>query len=144
MNNEETRLPEEYINIIKTIPCRVKKIFIVDDSYFAIDFFSHIIKLISPDIDVISARTTAETKEMFKNNMHDIDIVLMDYRLEDAASGVSLTIGMIAAKPDVIVLANSSLNDFNEMLISAGAVGNIHKKIQNFFKWYIEYYGAKI
>ncbi len=123
----------------KSIKTKIKKVFIVDDSMFALDHFCHIILLLDPTIEIIGARSTDQAKKIFLACKDDIDLVLMDYRLEDAASGATLTKSFIMTRPDVLILANSALKEYNKKLLEAGAKANIHKNIPAFLNWWINY-----
>jgi len=131
-----------FVDAAKNTNHGIKMILIVDDSFFAIDHFHHCIQVIDPFIEVVFARSTDEAKKRFLELRDEIDIVLMDYRLLDAASGGRLTRNFLIVKPDLIILANSALKHCNKELMDLGCKAIIAKKIPAFFQWWGAYFEA--
>lgn len=136
-NIRENPLLGKLFEEAKLARTNIKKILIVDDSLFALDHFSHLVSLLDPSIKILGANSTQQAKDIFLSNKDDLDLVLMDYRLTDAASGARLTKNFLILKPDITILANSAMEAFNNKLLDAGAVHTIRKNIPEFFKWWI-------
>lgn len=86
------------------------------------------------DLTVHITHTFAEALATFQQN--DIKLVILDLDLDDfQGDGAVLLAGFRARKPEITVLANSSKQRYNEILLKGGATAALCKDVRKLRRW---------